>query len=92
MTIASGSVTVGSLNGSYGTYRTDTIVRLDKTVTDEQAFRLPWGKVVSIPHDELIKYIGERDLRQNNEIARSLWDRYQAAVKLIWSDDDEQET
>lgn len=74
-----------------GDYSGNLILRLDSKQTDEQAFRLPWGKVVSIPHDELIKYIGERDLRESNELVRTLWDRYQTAVKLIWSEDDEQE-
>lgn len=67
------------------------VIRLDSKQTDEQAFRLPWGKVASVSHEELIKYIGERDLRESNELVRTLWDRYQTAVKLIWSEDDEQE-
>jgi hypothetical protein len=78
---------VGTLETSYG----NQVIRLDSKQTDEQAFRLPWGKVASVSHEELIKYIGERDLRESNELVRTLWDRYQTAVKLIWSEDDEQE-
>lgn len=60
------------------------------TSYDEICFTLPEGKVATIPVDDLIKYIGERELRDSNEVVRTLWDRYQTAVKLIWSEDDEQ--
>lgn len=86
--VASGLTSrVTTLENSYG----NAIIRLDPKQTDEQAFRLPWGKVASVSHEELIKYIGERDLRESNELVRTLWDRYQTAVKLIWSEEDEQE-
>ena len=87
-TISSG---VGSRVTSLENNSYNQIIRLDSKQTDEQAFRLPWGKVASVSHEELIKYIGERDLRESNELVRTLWDRYQTAVKLIWSEDDEQE-
>lgn len=87
-TITSGNIYTGI--NSYP-YTSDRVIRLQANEVDEQAFRLPWGKVDSISHEELIKYIGERDLRESNELVRTLWDRYQTAVKLIWSEDDEQE-
>ena len=95
-----GTITAGTITGTAtypGTIYSsiggpgDRIIRLDSKISDEQAFRLPWGKVASVSHEELIKYIGERDLRESNELVRTLWDRYQTAVKLIWSEDDEQE-
>lgn len=90
--ITSGSTITGLSSKITTLEASSSIFRLDPEQTDEVAFRLPWGKVVSIPQDELIKYIGERELRESNELVRTLWDRYQTAVKLIWSADDEQET
>lgn len=45
------------------------------------------GSIRSISREELVKYIGERDLIENNEIVRTMYDRFQVAVKLARSDD-----
>lgn len=45
------------------------------------------GKSESITYDELIKYIGERKLIQENKAVRKVYERYQVAVKLVRSDD-----
>ena len=45
------------------------------------------GNSESITYDELIKYIGERKLIQENEAVRKVYERYQVAVKLVRSDD-----
>ena len=42
-----------------------------------------------VTRDELLKYIRERRLIQCNKVVRSLWDRYQVAVKLTGSQDHE---
>lgn len=41
----------------------------------------------SVSWDELVKYIRERELIANDETVRSLWERYQVAVKLVGSKD-----
>lgn len=45
------------------------------------------GSVESISREELIKYIGERKIIQENEVVRKVYERYQVAVKLVRSDD-----
>lgn len=45
------------------------------------------GSVQTISRDELVKYIGERQIRQENEVVRTMWDRYQVAIKLVRSTD-----
>ena len=44
--------------------------------------------VEHITREELVKYIGERKLVQENEVVRKMYDRFQVAVKLARSDDD----
>jgi hypothetical protein len=45
------------------------------------------GSRYTVSGNELVKYIGERELVANNETVRSLWNRYQVAVKLVGSKD-----
>ena len=45
------------------------------------------GKVETVTREELIKYIGERKIVQENEVVRKVYERYQVAVKLVRSDD-----
>lgn len=49
-------------------------------------------KAVLIPRDELVKYIRERELRESSDLVRTLWDRYQVAVKLVGSKNDGKES
>ena len=51
----------------------------------------PASKVGTITREELVKYLEERRIREENELVRSLWERYQVALKLVRnSDDDDQ--
>ncbi len=50
------------------------------------------GVVANVTRDELVKYIRERELRSENEIVRTQWDRYQVAVKIVGSTDNGQES
>ena len=45
------------------------------------------GSLQTVSYNELVKYIRERELVANNSTVRSLWDRYQVAVKLVGSKD-----
>lgn len=45
------------------------------------------GSLETISRAELIKYIGERKIIQENEVVRKVYERYQVAVKLVGSDD-----
>lgn len=45
------------------------------------------GKVETVTREELIKYICERKIVQENEVVRKVYERYQVAVKLVRSDD-----
>lgn len=45
------------------------------------------GKIETVTREELIKYIGERKIVQENEVVRKVYERYQVAVKLVRSDD-----
>ncbi len=47
------------------------------------------SKAGTISREELVKYLEERKLREENELVRSLWDRYQVAVKLVRSSEDD---
>lgn len=42
----------------------------------------------TVTREELVKYISDRKLREENEVVRKLWDRYQVAAKLVGSNDD----
>lgn len=46
------------------------------------------GSYEVISRCELVKYICDRSLREQNEVIRTLWDRYTVAVKLVRSNDD----
>lgn len=46
----------------------------------------PDGITESISREDLIKYIDERRLVQENEVVRKMYERYQVAVKLARSD------
>ena len=46
------------------------------------------GSVEHVTREELVKYIGERKLVQENEVVRKMYDRFQVAAKLARSDDD----
>lgn len=45
------------------------------------------GSVEHVTREELVKYIGERKLVQENEVVRKMYDRFQVAAKLARSDD-----
>lgn len=45
------------------------------------------GSVESISREDLIKYISEQRIIQENEVVRKVYERYQVAVKLVRSDD-----
>ena len=45
------------------------------------------GKVETVTREELIKYICERKIVQENEVVRKVYERYQVAIKLVRSDD-----
>lgn len=47
------------------------------------------GNYESISHEDLIKYIGERNLIQENELVREMYDRYQVTIKLVRSDEND---
>lgn len=49
------------------------------------------GSISQVSREELVKYIEERKLRQENELVRTQWDRYQVAVKIVGSTDHGQE-
>jgi hypothetical protein len=42
-----------------------------------------------VSREELIKYISERKVIQENEVVRKVYERYQVAVKLVRSDDND---
>lgn len=45
------------------------------------------GSTETVTREELIKYISDRKLVRENEVVRTMYDRYQVAVKLVRSDD-----
>jgi len=49
---------------------------------------MPDDSIECITREELVKYIGERKLIQENEVVRTMYDRFQVAAKLAGSDDD----
>lgn len=59
------------------------ITSMASEVTVFDAQNRPVGTVTPA---ELIKYIGERELIQQNEPVRTLWERYQVAVRLVGSE------
>jgi hypothetical protein len=63
------------LNPSVGKYDVKIEVHMDN------------GSQESVTREELIKYISERKLIQENEAVRTMYERYQVAVKLVRSDD-----
>jgi len=46
------------------------------------------GSLEHITREELLKYISERKAIQENELVRTMYERYQVALKLSRSDDD----
>lgn len=69
----------------YATYHVSPLVtksdsKVEVTMDD--------GSVEHITREELVKYIGERKLVQENEVVRKMYDRFQVAAKLARSDDD----
>lgn len=64
-----------NITSSLNSYDTTIQVKLDD------------GSLESVTREELIKYISERKLIQENEAVRSMYERYQVAVKLVRSDD-----
>lgn len=76
---------------NYKTYLTNTVYKSEPTLLpdDEKVgIRMEDGSTSFITREELIKYIGERTLVQQNELVRKMYERYQVAVKLARSDDD----
>jgi hypothetical protein len=55
--------------------------------TKELTVRLIRGDYV-ITAAELVKYIGERELIESNELVQAMYGRYQMAAKLVRSDHD----
>lgn len=51
-------------------------------------FQMDDGSYIEFPRADLVKYICDQPLREENEVVRTLWDRYQVAVKLVRSNDD----
>lgn len=57
------------------------------TINDKEVrVDTPAGITESISREDLIKYIDERKLVQENEVVRKMYERYQVAVKLARSD------
>jgi hypothetical protein len=54
---------------------------------DEIDIEMKDGSYETVTRDELIKYISERKLIKENHAVRSMYERYQVAVKLVRSDD-----
>ena len=70
---------------------TDMISALSPPVTKsagEVEVEMEDGSIQTVSWSELVKYIRERQLRSENDVVRSMWDRYQVAAKLVRSTDD----
>lgn len=48
------------------------------------------GFYKTISREELVKYISERSLIEENQVVRKMYERYQVALKLARSEDDDQ--
>lgn len=48
------------------------------------------GEYVSISREGLVKYIGEQEVIRKNEVVRKMFERYQVALKLARSEDDDE--
>lgn len=59
------------------------VAKHDVTVS----FQIDDGTFIDFPRAELIKYICDQPLREENEVVRKLWERYEVAVKLVRSKD-----
>lgn len=46
------------------------------------------ANIGTVSHAELVKYIRERTLVETNETVRSLWERYQVAIRLVGREED----
>jgi hypothetical protein len=63
------------------------ITNMASLVTVFDAENDPVGTVTPA---ELVKYIRERELIEENQTVRTLWERYQVAVRLVGSEDNGQ--
>lgn len=65
-------------------------INIGNQVSDDTVIKIqmPDGSTESLTKSDLVKYLSERKLVQENELVRKVYDRYQVAVKLARSDDD----
>lgn len=48
------------------------------------------GEYVTVSREELVKYISEQEVIRKNEVVRKMFERYQVALKLARSEDDDE--